>query len=131
MSQLPNRGLAPETVFRLKPSATVYGRSLEAHLRSILTESEDKVHAPVPTEKTNTGTRRRSSITKIPEYRPDLPVPDADLVRKTQELYRKDYGMEITSEEAFDIAGRIVRFLYLTSPLSRRSDDDPNSPELE
>ena len=43
-----------------------------------------------------------------------LPLPDEEGIRKTKELYKNKFGQDITDEEAMDVLGRIMRFLYLT-----------------
>jgi hypothetical protein len=45
-----------------------------------------------------------------------LPVPDAEGIKKTQELYARRFKIDLTNEEAADILGRIMRFIYLTAP---------------
>lgn len=46
-----------------------------------------------------------------------LPIPDAEGIAKTKEIYLNQFGMTITDEQAGDILGRVMRYLYLTSEL--------------
>ena len=54
-----------------------------------------------------------------------VPVPDEAGVRQTRELYLARLGKEIGGEEAREILGRVMRFLYLLSTL----DGEPARPD--
>jgi len=45
------------------------------------------------------------------------PIPDAEGIAKTQEMYLNRFGISLTAEQAAEILGRVMRFLYLTSEL--------------
>ena len=58
-----------------------------------------------------------------------VPLPDPEGIRKTKQLYKEKFGRDITDEEAMDVLGRTMRFLYLTSsaanpPEERKEDQD-------
>jgi hypothetical protein len=48
------------------------------------------------------------------------PVPSPEGIAKLQEFYRKEHSLEIGDEQACEILGGLMRFLYLTEikPLS-------------
>lgn len=56
-----------------------------------------------------------------------LPVPDAQGIAKTRELYLNRFGTEIDEEQAADVLGRVMRLLYLLSetPIASPTADDP------
>ena len=54
-----------------------------------------------------------------------LPLPDAEGIAKTKELYLNRLGVQLTDHQAADLLGRIMRFLYLTSELC---SDTPSTP---
>ena len=55
------------------------------------------------------------TMRKKRESRPLLPLPDPEGIRKTRQPYKEKFGRDITDEEAMDILGRVMRFIYLTS----------------
>lgn len=58
-----------------------------------------------------------------------LPLPDAEGIAKTKEMYLNRFGKVITDDQAADILGRIMRFLYLTSELCSDTLSTPASPK--
>ncbi|MDQ3813099.1 MAG: hypothetical protein M3347_04010 [Armatimonadota bacterium] len=51
-----------------------------------------------------------------------LPLPDATGIAQTKQLFWDKYKKAITDEQAADILGRVMKHLYLTSPLSLDSN---------
>jgi hypothetical protein len=53
-----------------------------------------------------------------------VPTPDEKGIKATQELFKKRLGKDITTAEALDVLGRVMRFLSnLNFPEKPRQDN--------
>ena len=62
-----------------------------------------------------------------PELMTIYPTPSPEGIAKLQEFYRTERGLEVSDEQAYEILGGIMRFLYLTEikPLSTEEESLP------
>ena len=110
MPQLTIRKVDQDLIEKLKARAAKNGRSLEAELRFILEQVVD-VGTWLNTQQRST---KRSS--RKLSHNPSLellPTPDEESIIKMQEMYKRRFDMDITLEEAGDILGKLMRFIYL------------------
>jgi hypothetical protein len=57
------------------------------------------------------------------------PIPDPEGIAKTKDLYLNRFGMALTDEQAADVLGRAMRFIYLTSKLCSPMLSMPENPK--
>lgn len=61
-------------------------------------------------------------------YRSLIPQPDAEGIAKTQELYFTKCGRHISEDEARDVLGRVMRYIYALNFPCSSSDSTPENP---
>jgi len=54
-----------------------------------------------------------------------LPLPDPEGVAQTKELFLNKYGKAISDEQAADILGRVMKYIYLTTELEHPQSTSP------
>lgn len=55
-----------------------------------------------------------------------MPVPDAQGIRETKEAYKKNLGKDLSDAEAYEVLGRVMRYLFL---INNPCFDMPSMPE--
>lgn len=53
-------------------------------------------------------------------------MPDEAGIAETRELYTRRFGMEITDEQAADVLGRVMRFIYLAEGMGGGDSESPS-----
>jgi len=54
------------------------------------------------------------------------PIPDAEGIAKTKEIYLNRFGKSLTDEQAAEILGRVMRFLFFVSELTAEETGAPH-----
>jgi hypothetical protein len=56
-----------------------------------------------------------------------LPIPDHQGIEDMKQLYRERFGRKISDEEAAEVLGRVMRFIYLLSELADQMKKEDQS----